>query len=322
METILVYGLLDAGKTTYIQDAILHDYFYKYGSTLILCFESGETEYDTSALADRNTHIAYYENSYPDWSKDPSDITAFCHENLRRYDPDRVYVEMNAMIPGLRKLLPEELEVRFVVTLIDFNTLSVYINNLRQFINDMIKESDTVTFRDCASKEALSAYSQLFRMMNPKATYLRRDPMGYHERAFDLFLPYDLNGSGITIGENDYIFFCLDTLEHPEHYDGKLLSFDLPLEIRENKCGRTVMTCCMADIQFMGCTILTPDPTSPENAPVEPFSISGRIPAGGWITLSAQGKLTTGSYGEKSLSLIPLHFISCPPPKTLILNAI
>ena len=42
IETRLVYGFLDAGKTTYIRQCIRDDRFYKYGSTLILCFEQGE----------------------------------------------------------------------------------------------------------------------------------------------------------------------------------------------------------------------------------------------------------------------------------------
>ena len=42
VETRLVCGFLDAGKTTYIQDCILHDYFHKYGETLILSTEDGE----------------------------------------------------------------------------------------------------------------------------------------------------------------------------------------------------------------------------------------------------------------------------------------
>ena len=49
--TTLVYGFIEAGKTTYIQDCIFHDYFHKRGSTLILCFEAGETEYDAQKLA-------------------------------------------------------------------------------------------------------------------------------------------------------------------------------------------------------------------------------------------------------------------------------
>ena len=59
IETRLVYGFLDAGKTSYIRDCIQNDYFYKYGTTLILCFEQGLEEYDADALAVRRTSVAY-----------------------------------------------------------------------------------------------------------------------------------------------------------------------------------------------------------------------------------------------------------------------
>ena len=51
INTQLIYGFLDAGKTTYIQDTVTHDFFYKDGVTLILSFEEGEVEYDTTLLS-------------------------------------------------------------------------------------------------------------------------------------------------------------------------------------------------------------------------------------------------------------------------------
>ena len=42
IDAYLCSGFLDSGKTTYIQDNLFHDYFYKYGTTLILSFEEGE----------------------------------------------------------------------------------------------------------------------------------------------------------------------------------------------------------------------------------------------------------------------------------------
>ena len=44
-----------------------------------------------------------------------------------------------------------------------------------------------------------------FRLMNPDASYLRQDPMGYHEKAFSLFLPFSLDEDEITITEDWYL---------------------------------------------------------------------------------------------------------------------
>ena len=288
LDTTLVCGFLDTGKTTYIQDLILHDYFWKYGKTLILCFETGEQLYDETVLAEKNTNVAYYESG--------EDITAFCMQKIREAAPDRVYVEMNCMIPNLKDRLPKELKVTYTSTIIDFRTLDLYLTNLRQYMLDMVREASMVTFLNCNSKDALAPFSQIFRLMNPKATYLRKDSMGYHEKAFDPFLPYSLEDQIIQIGRRDYITFCLDAGEHPEHYDGKTLIFLLPLEVRTGLsagdiiCGRMVMTCCMADIQFMGQSLMV--------------GSESRISCG-WISLEARGSATREASGIKRLVLFP-----------------
>lgn len=225
IDTRIVNGFLDAGKTTYIQDSILNDFFYKRGSTLILCFEQGEAEYDGEKLQEKNTQIAYYDGK--------QDITQFCEECIEKYRPDRVYTEMNAMIQGLRKKLPDQLHVTSTVTLIDWSTLGVYFANFRQMINNMVSESVQVTFRGCPSKELLAPYSEAFRTMNHRASYLRQDPMGYHEKAFDLFLPFSLEEKEITVAEKEYLPFWLDAAEHPEHYEGKQITFTDPLVMRK-----------------------------------------------------------------------------------------
>ena len=209
IETRLVYGFLDAGKTTYIQDCILNDYFHKYGTTLILCFEQGEEAYDLKALAEKRTSVAYYEGD--------TDVGAFCWSSIEKNQPDRIYVEMNTMMQSLREQLPDFMQDGYAVTLIDWATLPLYFLNFRQMIKQMVAVSQQITFRGCPSKELLEPYSQPFRLMNQTASYLRQDPMGYHERAFDLFLPFSLAEEVIMITEESFLPFWLDALDHPEH---------------------------------------------------------------------------------------------------------
>ena len=296
VETRLVYGFLDAGKTTFLQDCIFHDYFHKYGTTLILVFESGEGEYDETTLLGYRTHVAYYEGS--------EDIAAFCLQELEHWLPDRVYVEMNSMTEGLRQRLPDALRIASATALIDYGTLRTYLDNLRSQLYEMVRASQTVTFRNCPSKELLAPYAQAFRLMNQNAAYLRQDPMGYHERAFDLFVPFDLAADAITIGEAEYLAFYLDACEHPEHYAGKELRFELPLEVRSGVAGRTVMTCCMADIQFMGF----------------PLVCDGE--AQGWVSLDAVSEIAADAYGQKRLALRVNHAGRSGPPASLILKAV
>ncbi len=302
IETRLVYGFLDAGKTTYIRNCIRNDFFHKYGSTLILCFEQGEETYDPDAMREKRTSVAYYDEN--------EDVGAFCISCIEKYRPDRIYVEMNAMLPELREQLPACMHVSFASAWIDWKTFPLYFVNFRPMIGRMAAASQQVTFRGCPSKELLAPYSQAFRLMNPKASYLRQDPMGYHEKAFDLFLPFSLEEEEITITKDRYLPFWLDALDHPEHYEGKTLCFPDPLELRRSdpngpwSAGRVVMSCCMADLQFMGFE-LRMDPASPE---------------GGWITFKAQAAIGQDTYGQKKLTLRPESVRPAPPPKYAILD--
>ena len=286
IDTRIVYGFPGAGKTSYICDCIRNDYFYRYGRTLILCFERGEEGYDETALLERNAYVAYYDEH--------QEIAGFCMDQIRNWNPDRIYVEMNTSLPSLRRNLPEEMHVTSTVTWIDWKTMDRYFADARPMISQMITESQQVTFRGCPSKELLAPYSQEFRLMNHKASYLREDPMGYHEKAFDLFVPYSLEEEKITIRARDYLVFWLDAADHPEHYKEKQLSFPDPLEIRkiadENvwSAGRVVMTCCMADLQFMAF-----DLTGEEKAEI----------SGGWFTMEAVGRIAKDDFGRKKLKL-------------------
>ena len=109
--SILVNGFLSSGKTTYIQDCFKNDYFYKKGRTLLLSFEEGEMDYDLELLKSRRTDLAVFSHS-----EDPSDFLKRC---LERFAPDRVYVEMNAMIPELCETLSSILRIDFSVMLIE-----------------------------------------------------------------------------------------------------------------------------------------------------------------------------------------------------------
>lgn len=300
IETRLVYGFLDAGKTSYIQDCIQNDFFYKRGTTLILCFEQGEAAYDDEALAKRNTAAVYHDGE--------EDVTAFCLRCIEAYRPDRIYVEMNSMMQDLRAQLPDCMQAVYAVTWIDWKTLPLYFVNFTQMINQMVSASQLVVFRGCPSKKELEPYSQAFRLMNQKASYLRQDPMGYHEKAFDLYLPFSLEDREITVTEDRFVPLWLDALDHPEHYEGKILHVADPLELRRNeengvwRAGRVVMACCMADLQFMA------------------FEIAADGLPGGWAVFDAIAQSGRDEYGQRKLILKPDAVRSASPPSPSIID--
>lgn len=298
--TQLVYGFLDSGKTTYIQDSVFHGFFHRRGSTLILCFEEGETAYDLERLRDYRTEVAL-------WPGD-EDVAAFCREALLRHRPDRAFVEMNAMVPGLREKLPAELAVGASAMLIDGGTLALYARNLRQPLQDMVSASNQITFNRCPDRSALEPYGQLFKLMNRSATFLWQGPGGYHEHAFEGFVPYDLEREEIALSEGDMIPFLLDAAARPERYQGKQLRLEGQLAEGEGgmRIGRTVMTCCMADLQFMGVACAGLDRAA--------------HPVGSWVRLDALGDVVADGFGRRQLVLKALAAKSIRPPEEILLR--
>lgn len=300
IRTYVVNGFLDSGKTTYIEDCIYNDFFYKKGKTLILSFEQGDIEYDITRLKDYRCDVVYY---------DHGDIRSFITKQIETHLPDRIYVEMNAMLDELYPVIKEELKIVFTTTLIDTDTLSLYATNMRQLLQNMIVESDLVTFNRCNDNKKLEPFAKLFKIMNNKATYFREDPSGYHEKAFGIITPYDLDQDEIVITDQDYAPFYLDALDHPEHYEGKILDLTVQSEINKDssvfKAGRSVMTCCLADIQFLG--FECDNPSSVE--------LAQRM----WIKLKAKGKVKEDIYHQKRLVLSALEIEKTAPAENEII---
>ena len=303
MPATLVAGFLEAGKTTWIQDCILHDYFHKRGTTLILALEDGETEYDTAALKAYRTEVAVAESG--------EDITAFCREALDRVRPDRVYVELNAMRPELRTLLPDCLKVVFTAALIDFTTLPLYYQNMRQQLQAVVAGADQVIFNRCPDKALLAEYGNAFRLMNNRASWLWEGPTGYHEKAFGILVPYDLTRPELTLDTTDFVAFMLDGRAAPEHYAGKTVRFlcqaDALPEPGRFLAGRLVMTCCMADLQFMGFPCEYDGPEQPR--------------PGSWHELTAEVALRPDAWGRPQLILLARSLTHAMPPEKLICGA-
>ena len=299
---ILVNGFLNSGKTTYIHDCLKNDYFYKKGLTLLLSFEEGEIDYDLELLKSRNTELLTYSHS--------EDVSTFLQNALDTFSPDRVYVEMNAMIPELYETLSSLLRIDFSITLIEGTTFPLYLTNLRQFLQNMVKISHQVIFNRM-SKEELEPYGNLFRVMSEKAAYLWEGPTGYHEKAFGVMVPFDRNADTIALSDADFTPFYLDALAAPEHYAGKKLHMLCQVARSSEssdtfRAGRRVMTCCAADIQFLSVQCHCQEESVPEDQ--------------AWILLTATGTLRTDRYGQKMLLLEAKKIQSAKPPKSLVIG--
>ena len=297
----VVNGFLDAGKTTYVCGRIATDRFYKKGRTLVVACEEGEQPYDCSLMTAGNAQVLYIEDAHG--------AAEALRERILAYEPGRIFVENNAMKPFDLNALPPEAEVVSCVTLVDGSTLALYFNNMKQTFADMIRPSELVIFNRTGERGELASYAHGFRLMNQKAGFLWESPLGYHEKAFEDAPPYDVQTDPITVEADQYSFWYLDAVSHPQRYEGKRIrvavqagrSGDEAGEAGETFfAGRQVMTCCLNDLQFLGFDCF--------------YEKAAELAERAWISLLAKAEVTrTGPYGIERLVLRAEEVKLIPP---------
>ncbi|MBE5762725.1 MAG: hypothetical protein E7338_00690 [Clostridiales bacterium] len=246
-----VDGFLDSGKTSFIIDTIKNDSKDYNVRSLLLCCEQGEVEYEEQFLKDTLTTVKYFE------SQDEFDYRKIS-EYIKESNPDRVIVELNGMWDLTKIQLPRILQVVQFMTLFDAQTFPEYFNNMRQMVVDMIKRSSVACFTKSTSDDFIKPYESALKLASSKCMYMIADKDFQGHPAFEEAMPYDWEGDTITLKDDDYPPFYIDTFEHKERYEGKVLDFDCVavkskiLAKNQFIAGRFIMNCCANDIQLYG----------------------------------------------------------------------
>ncbi len=247
----IVGGFLDAGKTTFIADAIAKDGFDKRGRTLVILCEEGEVELTDDFMKDHNATLVKISSL--------DELTPeYLSELATRHLPDRVILELNCMWDLDALLFPEGYRLAQVITFIDASTFEIYFNNMRQKFKDLIAFSDLVAFNRCEDIDKLKPYQTGLKLMNSNAQFVIMDEDGNTKKAFEDPLPYDITKDIIKIASEDYGRWYIDTFENPERYRGKKVEFDAIVTLSKKLpkgsfiAGRYAMTCCASDVQLYG----------------------------------------------------------------------
>lgn len=256
LKTIPVYiiaGLLESGKTTFIKSTIASDDFFQKGKTLVLSSEEGEIEYDEQFLKKYNTTVKYFEKQ--------EDFNSLNLQKIvNETQPQRIVIELNGMWDLTAIEFPSIFKIYQFINFINFTTFPIYFLNMRQKYLDVVKQSDVVVFINVfeKDKEKLESYSSSFKLTNSNAQYMVMDENGNLSDAFKVELPYDLNAPIIQIQNDDYGIWYIDSFDHKEDYEGKVVEMNV-MVILSNKlpkntfvAGRLAMTCCSNDIQLYG----------------------------------------------------------------------
>ena len=254
MPLFLINGFLEAGKTQFLEFTMEQDYFQTEGKTLLIVCEEGDTEYDEKKLKKNRTAVVYVD----DFSKLTPE---YLNELEVIYRPERVIMEWNGMWNQDELKLPEDWFIYQQITIIDGSTFDLYVQNMKPLLGAMLRGSELVIMNRCdgISDEKLTSYRRTIRAMSRDSEIVLEDAEGEIEQAtLEEDLPYDINADVIEIKPEDYGIWYIDCMDQPERYQGKTVEFTA-MVLKSPKFpkgqfvpGRMAMTCCEADMTFLG----------------------------------------------------------------------
>lgn len=252
--TIPVYfvnGMLESGKTEFINFTIEEDYFKIDETTLIIACEEGISEYEDEALKNGHAVLEMLEEE-----------TDFTIANLtaleKKHRPERIIIEYNGMWNPKDILLPASWHMEEQITLIDATTFPVYYANMKSRIAEMVRNADVVVFNRCDDVEDLLSFRRSIRAVNQFGDIIFENAYGEIDDLGDEDLPYDLESDTITLTDDSYAIWYLDAMERPEKYLGKHIEFVGMVMHGEEYPehwfipGRVAMVCCEEDVAFLG----------------------------------------------------------------------
>ena len=246
-------GFLESGKTKFIQQTLEDPRFNAGERTLLLVLEEGVEEYDLSTYPHKNVFIETPE--YDDLS--PEMLT----ELQKKYDAERVVAELNGMhmAADFYMKTPDHWKIAQEIMFADAGSFQSYNANMRQLVVDKLAGAQMVVFNRMAPGTDVMPYHKIARAVNRRIDILYEfsDGSSHFDDIPDP-LPFDINAPVVEIADEDYALFYRDITEEPKKYAGKTVRFKGQVaRLRRDKegifaPGRFVMTCCEADITFMG----------------------------------------------------------------------
>ena len=243
-------GFLESGKTKFIQETLEDPRFNAGERTLLLVCEEGEEEYDLSRYPHKNVYLEVLEDA-------ESVTTEELARLEKKHRAERVVLERNGM--HFFQKMPENWGIAQEVMFADATTILQYNQNMRALVVDKLQGCEMVVFNRVPVGADVMPFHKLARALNRRVdiVYDFQDGSTTFDEIQDP-LPFDLNAPVIEIGDDDYALFYRDITEESKKYDKKTVRFLAQVaKLRHDKVGmfapgRFVMTCCEADITFMG----------------------------------------------------------------------
>ena len=138
------------------------------------------------------------------------------------------------------------------------STFELYVKNMKSLLNAMVKNSELIICNRCDGIEDLDRYKRMLKSMNTKCDIVFEDENGEIDEISEEDLPYDMKADVIKIDPKDYGIWYIDAMDKQDRYEGKVVEFTGMVlkspEFPKNYFvpGRMAMTCCEADMTFLG----------------------------------------------------------------------
>ncbi len=246
-------GFLESGKTSFIKETMKDGQFKDGLTTAYIICEEGVEELTEKELSDNKLVTRIF--------GDEEEIT---YDNLAKIDtevkPDRVLIEFNGTwdINKAIEALPEHWMLAEGIATVDASTYEGYLANMKQMMTRQFTYADLIVFNRCREEQNLASYKRTAKAVNKRAQVIFEMTDGTIRNDIMQELPYDINAPVIRIGDDDFGLWYLDAFENLDTYLGKTVRFTG--EVYKPKRGRgdvfvpgrLAMTCCAADIQFVG----------------------------------------------------------------------
>ncbi len=248
----VINGFLDSGKTQFINYTLAQPYFRTKGTTLLIVCEEGEEEYDERILKATNTVLVTV-NEEAEIA--PDKLIEF----EKSFRPSRIIIEYNGMWNYKNMKLPFGWKLEQQITLIDTSTFELYYTNMRSLLAEMMRKSEMIIFNRADNfADKLAGYKRNVKALNQTAEIIFEGKDGEINATLDEELPYDIKADKIELTDETYGAFYIDALDNTDRYKDKEISFVAWALIPGDYAagvfvpGRSVMTCCAEDIQFLG----------------------------------------------------------------------
>ena len=286
----LITGFLESGKTTLGLTILGNERFTNGGKVLIVCCEDGEKEWDEKSLQANKGVLVMLE--------DEEELTAARLQELEdEHKPTCVILEYNSMW-GIDKLdtlqLPRLWDWAQMVTVADGTTFDNYMANMRKLLTDPMKIADMICINRCKPDFNKGSWRKQLRAMNSNATIFFENLDGTVDDGItDEDLPYDMKADPIVMTDEQFGVFYVDSMDHPERYDGKRVRLVGQAWKRPNfpkgyyYFARSAMTCCANDIA--PCGWVCKGDRTPDNKT--------------YFTLTARCQMVQGPDGQVALML-------------------